>query len=132
MKKTRLLNSDISRAISEMGHTDRIAVVDAGFPIPANVRRIDLCLEKGTPNLLQTVDVVLSELEIQAAFLAEETRHQNLSIHDGILHKVGDARIHYVSHEAFKDLVRAQVAVVIRTGEASQYANVVLEAGVTF
>ena len=40
MKKQGILNSDISRVLSYMGHTDCIAVGDCGLPIPDEVERI--------------------------------------------------------------------------------------------
>ena len=40
MKKIGILNSEISRVISGLGHTDQIVVCDAGFPIPSHVERI--------------------------------------------------------------------------------------------
>ena len=37
MKKQGILNSDISRVLSYMGHTDCIAVGDCGLPIPDGI-----------------------------------------------------------------------------------------------
>ena len=34
MKRHGILNSDISRVLSYMGHTDRICIGDFGLPIP--------------------------------------------------------------------------------------------------
>ena len=42
MKKNGILNSDISRVLSYMGHTDQIAVGDCGLPIPEETERIEL------------------------------------------------------------------------------------------
>ncbi|MBS6044011.1 MAG: D-ribose pyranase, partial [Clostridium baratii] len=46
MRKTKLLNSQISSVISEMGHTDTLAIGDCGLPIPKDVKRIDLAIIK--------------------------------------------------------------------------------------
>lgn len=42
MKKSVLINSEISSIISKMGHTDMLTICDSGLPIPKNVERIDL------------------------------------------------------------------------------------------
>ena len=42
MKKKGILNSDISRVLSYMGHTDRICIGDCGLPIPEETERIEL------------------------------------------------------------------------------------------
>ncbi|VTR19923.1 D-ribose pyranase [Serratia fonticola] len=34
MKKGVLLNSDVSAVVSRLGHTDQIAICDAGLPDP--------------------------------------------------------------------------------------------------
>ena len=52
MKKSGILNADISRVLSYMGHTDTIAVGDCGLPIPEETERIDLALVKGTPSFM--------------------------------------------------------------------------------
>ena len=41
MRKTVLLNSNISSVISRMGHTDMLTVGDCGLPIPDGVERIE-------------------------------------------------------------------------------------------
>ena len=40
MKKQGILNSDISRVLSYMGHTDTICIGDCGLPIPDAVKLI--------------------------------------------------------------------------------------------
>ena len=45
MKKNGILNSDISRVLSYMGHTDQIAVGDCGLPIPEETERIHRRIE---------------------------------------------------------------------------------------
>ena len=42
MKRHGILNSDISRVLSYMGHTDCICIGDCGLPIPDETERIDL------------------------------------------------------------------------------------------
>ena len=42
MKRQGILNSDISRVLSYMGHTDTICIGDCGLPIPDETERIDL------------------------------------------------------------------------------------------
>ena len=42
MKRNGIINADISRVMSYMGHTDTIAVGDCGLPIPDETERIDL------------------------------------------------------------------------------------------
>jgi D-ribose pyranase len=53
------------------------------------------------------------------------------SILEETLGLLGDADSEYVSHEKFKELTKKAKA-VIRTGETTPYANIILHAGVIF
>lgn len=53
MKRNGIINADISRVLSYMGHTDTLAVGDCGLPIPDEAERIRLIagedVEKSLP-----------------------------------------------------------------------------------
>ena len=72
MKKIGILNSEISRVISELGHMDTIVIADAGLPIPPHVKRIDLALKQGVPSFIETVEIVLQEMCVENAYVAKE------------------------------------------------------------
>ena len=132
MKKNMLLNSNISSAISKMGHTDGIAIADCGLPIRGNVERIDLALTKNIPTFLQTLDAVLSELCVEKIVLAEEIKTVSPAMLSEILKRFNDdVKVVFVSHEELKKTTEKCVAVV-RTGECTPFANVILYSGVTF
>jgi len=139
MKKGTLLNSDISSVISRLGHTDSIVIGDAGLPIPQGPQRIDLALTHGIPTFLQVTQAVTSEMQVESAIIAEEIKQHNPQLHSELLalldllqqHQGNSISISYVSHEQFKHQTQRSQA-VIRSGECSPYANVILIAGVTF
>ena len=132
MRKTVLLNSGISSVISRMGHTDTLTVGDCGLPIPQNVERIDLALKLGVPGFLETLDTILEELCVERVILADEIRTASPEMHSAILSRFsGRIAVEYVPHEELKKLTAASRAVV-RTGECTPYANVILCSGVTF
>lgn len=131
MKKIGTLNQPISEVIAGMGHGDMLVIGDAGLPIPPNVRRIDLALTAGVPAFLQTLEVILSELQVEAAIVAKETVAVSPVIFNGIQAAIKAIPSSMVSHEDFKLLTKQAVAVV-RTGECTPYANIILKAGVTF
>ena len=132
MRKTVLLNSNISSVISRMGHTDMLTVGDCGLPIPDGVERIDLALKKGVPSFLDTLAVVLTELCVEKVVMATEIKEVSPALHEQILSMLSDTvTVEYVPHEQFKLKTRACKAVV-RTGECTSYANIILYSGVTF
>lgn len=139
MKKGTLLNAPLSAAIATMGHTDGLLICDAGYPILPDAARIDLALTAGVPSFLQVLDVVNSELCVERALLATEIRERNPALHEAILtrlHALETAQgnritLDYTPHESFKQEGKNARAVV-RSGECTPYANIILYAGVTF
>lgn len=131
MKKIGILNGDISEIIAKMGHTDMLAIADSGLPIPENVRRIDISLIKNIPSFIDTLKAILLELNIEEVIIAKETKEKSPHIYDEIMKCVGDVKIIYVSHEEFKQYIKNCKA-VIRTGEQTPYANIILKSGVIF
>ncbi|MFU9138152.1 MULTISPECIES: D-ribose pyranase [unclassified Erwinia] len=139
MKKGTLLNSEISALVSRLGHTDSLVIGDAGLPIPAGPQRVDLALTQGIPSFLQVVKAVTDEMQVESVIIAEEIKSHNpqlLSELSALLdllqqHQGNTIAISYVSHQQFKQQTQRSQA-VIRSGECSPYANIILCAGVTF
>ena len=135
MKRTRLLNSELSYEISRIGHTASITLCDAGLPIPSGVKRIDLAIERGYPSFLNSLDVLLSEMMVEEIVVASEIHEHNSETFEGMMdvfrrHDVKPV-VTEVSHEEFKRLTR-ESEVIVRTGECTPYANVILKSGVVF
>lgn len=131
MKKIGLLNQPLSAVIAGLGHTDTLVIADAGLPIPAETQRIDLALAEGLPAFLDTLDVVLKEMQVERAIVAEEMLDASPDIYRGIEELLGDVPVETVTHLIFKEQTRSARAVV-RTGEFTPYANIILVAGVVF
>ena len=133
MKRNGILNSDISRVLSYMGHTDRIAIGDCGLPIPEEVERIDLSLTFGEPKFLRVRELVLADMKVEKIVLAEEIKEQNPTVLQGIeaLLAGQNVEVEFVPHTEFKAQT-ADCRAVIRTGETTPYANIILQSGCIF
>ncbi|MGL4453305.1 MAG: D-ribose pyranase [Sarcina sp.] len=135
MKKGKLLNSELSYEIAKIGHTSHITLCDAGLPFPKGVKRIDLAIEAGYPSFIKTLDTILSEMMVEEIILASEIKTINPKVYNEILEtfqKNGmNPKIVEVSHTEFKEITRESEAIV-RTGECTPYANIILKSGVVF
>jgi len=131
MKKTGLLNQPLSAAIAGLGHTDSLVIADAGLPIPPETERIDLAVTGGIPAFMDVLQAVLGEMQVERAVIASEMAERSPQMHAAILQALGDLPYEAIPHEAFKAQTRAARAVV-RTGEFTPYANIILFAGVVF
>lgn len=133
MKRNGILNSDISRVLSYMGHTDWIAIGDCGLPIPDEVERIDLALTFGEPGFMRTLEIVAGDMKVEKIILAEEIKEQNPEVLNQVEEYFSgqSVEVEFVSHVELKARTHDCKA-VIRTGETTPYANIILQSGCIF
>ena len=131
MKKTGIINSEISAVVANMGHMDWLSIGDAGMPVPFGTKKIDLALDKELPSFIDVLKNVLKEMKVQKIYLAEEIKDQNPDQLAAIKELLPDVEVAFVPHSQLKkDLAKTHA--FIRTGEMTPYSNIILESGVTF
>ena len=137
MKRNGILNSKISKVLSDMGHTDRICIGDCGLPIPKGPEKIDLALRLGQPSFMEVLREVKKDMKIEKIILAEEMKEKNPEQLKEVLtffleSEDDDAQeTVFVSHEELKKL-SADCRAVIRTGETTPYSNIILQSACLF
>ncbi len=131
MKRTTLLHAELSDVIARLGHGDLLVIGDAGLPIPDGPRRIDLAVSANVPRFREVLAAVLAEMQVEGAVIADELAPANPAVHSELRRQLGDTPVSTLTHEQFKAATRGARAIV-RTGEFSPYANVILRAGVVF
>ena len=130
MKRTPLLHAELSHVIASLGHGDMLVIGDAGLPIPQGPRRIDLALTAGVPRIAEVLRAVLAEMQVERSVLAEEALGAGRALPAWYAQQLALAP-ETVPHEAFKRL-SAQARAIVRSGECTPYANVILVSGVVF
>lgn len=137
MKRQGILNSDISRVLSYMGHTDTICIGDCGLPIPDETERIDLAVRFGQPSFMEVLREVGADMKIEKIVLAEEIKSQNPEVLQEIEQFFAEnetdfkPKVEFVLHSDLKQMTKTCKA-VIRTGETTPYANIILQSGCIF
>ena len=135
MKKAGIINADISRVLSYMGHTDRIAIGDCGLPIPEETERIDLALRLGTPRFMEVLEAVLDDMVIEKVVMAEEIKENNpillAEIQNLLKERELQVPVEFISHAQLKEETKSCRA-VIRYGENTPYANIILQSACIF
>ena len=130
MKKTGILNSQLIQHIASLGHTDTFLIGDAGMPVPDGVPIVDLVLTLGIPTFEQVLRAVLTETVVETGIIAEEAAGKNPKAVT-LIHTLIDAPIKEIPHADLKIATRT-CKFAIRTGEATPYANIILQSGVSF
>lgn len=131
MKKDRILNPNILSEIAALGHTEYLCIADCGLPIPKGVKTVDVSVKAGIPKFMELLEAVNEELVIESFILASEIDSINPKLMKDIESTLKGLPAKKVSHEEFKKLVE-KAKCVIRTGETSSYANILLIGGVNF
>lgn len=131
MKKIGVLNRELSEVIARMGHNDMLVVGDAGLPIPACTQRIDLAISKNLPGFIDTVRAISIELKVDRILIAKETSEISPQIEKELMSIFNEAEVDHITHEELK-ILSAEAVAIVRTGEFTPYANVILVSGVVF
>ena len=127
MRRGGILHPELSAHLARLGHTDTFVIGDAGLPVPPGVARVDLAVVLGVPGFAEVLDAVLAEVEVEGAVIAAEASGSPAGA-------LLDARLpgaETVPHEEFKQLT-GHARFVVRTGETTPYANVIVRCGVPF
>jgi D-ribose pyranase len=129
VKRAGILNRRLAGALAGLGHGDGVLVCDVGMPVPDGPHLVDLAFRAGVPSFTEVLDGLLAELVVEGATAATEVRSANPEAASLL-----DARLpalDLVPHERLKEL-SAGARLIVRTGEARPYANVLLRCGVFF
>ncbi|QNE73773.1 D-ribose pyranase [Streptomyces finlayi] len=129
MKRSGILNRHLSGGLAELGHGDGVLICDVGMSIPRGPRVVDLAFRAGTPSFAEVLDGLLAELVVEGATAAHEVREANPGAARLLEERFRD--LAFVPHEELKAL-SAGARLVVRSGEARPYANVLLRCGVFF
>ena len=133
MKRSTILNRDLSYLVASLGHLDEIVVSDASFPVPSNAAIIDLALMPGVPSVFDALHALSSELMIEKMITCAEKPEA--------FEKLFEAeRAHWqteqgkeisadiLNYDAFK--VRSEKAkAIIRTGTLKPHSSIILISG---
>lgn len=131
MKKDGILNARLVSEIAAIGHTEYLVIADAGLPIPKEVTVIDLSVVPGIPAFYQILTAIDDELVSEAYIVADEMLEKNPALYEATREKMVGRKEERVPHETFKQLI-ATAKAVVRTGETTPFANLILVAGVNF
>ena len=128
MKREGIINARLAGSLAGLGHTDHVVVCDAGLPLPPGPEVVDLAFRYGVPSFESVLSGMLEELVVEGATAAEEIERNPRSF-ALLTRSLPDLGL--VPHEQLKRMV-AGAKLVVRTGEATPYSNVILRCGVPF
>ncbi|MBM7023891.1 MULTISPECIES: D-ribose pyranase [Treponema] len=129
MKKGRILNIQLNKAIASLGHLDWIIISDAGLPVDREEQRIDLAIEAGKPEIAEILELVTSDLIYERCIVAKEQEEYNPLHFANVKKIITRCKVETIPHEALLEY-KKKAKYIIRTGGFEPWGNVVLCCGV--
>lgn len=125
MKKSGILNADLSGELTRLRHLDSLVICDAGFPIPKGAKTVDVSLIAGIPTFLQTLKAILNELIFEEYYIFNFMELANKEYFDETTVLLSPLKSNQVSMDEFRELAM-DAKLFIRTGELRPASNILL------
>ena len=127
MLKTGILNPGINSLLSRVRHTNTLVISDRGFPFWPQLETIDISLVDDIPRVLDVLRAIKDNFSVGRVYAAAEFLSANTpDITDQLDQELLGIPITYEPHIEFKLRVPNAIG-LIRTGDTTQYANLILE-----
>ena len=128
IKNGGLLNPAILSLVARVRHTNLLVIADRGFPFWPTIETVDISLVDDIPAVLDVLRAVRSIATFGRAFMAEEFKRENTeAVQKRFAEALAGIPCAFEPHaEVFKKRVPGAIG-LIRTGDTTQYANMILE-----
>ncbi|MFC5862433.1 RbsD/FucU family protein [Acidicapsa dinghuensis] len=122
-----ILNPAINSLLSRVRHTNTLIIADRGFPFWPQIETVDISLVDDIPRVLDVLTAIRSNFVFGRVFAAQQFVEVNTpqtvgALEDALL----GVPITFEPHVEFKKRVPSAIG-LIRTGDTTQYANLILE-----
>jgi len=129
MLNTGILNPRILSLLARVRHTNALVIADRGFPFWPQIETVDISLMDDLPTVLQTLAAVRRNFHATQAYMAREFQKNNSAATRAAFAKgLAGIPTKFEAHVQFKKRVPNAIG-LIRTGDTTQYANVILISG---
>lgn len=127
MIKQGILNPQINSFISRVRHTNTLVIADRGFPFWSQIETVDISLVDDVPTVLDVLRAIRGNFVVGRAWMAREfIKANDAKTRSGFARALHGIPVKYEPHARFKLRVPNAVG-LIRTGDTTQYANIILE-----
>jgi D-ribose pyranase len=129
MLKTGILNPQINSLLARVRHTNMLVIADRGFPSWPMIETVDIALIDDIPTVLQVLAAIRPNFDISHVYMAEEFRTENSrKTQAQFAQTASGIPVSFEPHVEFKKRVPQAIG-LIRTGDTTQYANMILVSG---
>ena len=127
MLKTGILNPQLNSLLSRVRHTNTLVIADRGFPFWPTIETVDISLVDDVPTVVEVLRALRPNFQAGKAWMAREFLEHNDGKTRAMFGRALDGiQMIHEPHAKFKRRVPFAIG-LIRTGDTTQYANVILE-----
>ena len=129
MINSGILNPQILSLLARVRHTNALVIADRGFPFWPQIETVDISVVDDLPTVLQVLAAIRGNFNATQAFMAREFQKNNSAATRAAFAKsLAGVPVKFEPHVQFKKRVPGAIG-LIRTGDTTQYANVILISG---
>ena len=129
MINSGILNPRILSLLARVRHTNALVIADRGFPFWPQIETVDVSVVDDLPTVLQVLAAIRGNFNATQAFMAREFQKNNSAATRAAFEKgLAGVPTKFEPHVQFKKRVPGAIG-LIRTGDTTQYANVILISG---
>jgi D-ribose pyranase len=129
MIRNGILNPQINDLLARVRHTNLLVISDRGFPYWPMIETVDISLVDGIPTVLQVLNAIRPNFDICEIFMANEFKLENTpQVQQQFADAMQGIPLTFEAHIEMKKRVPNAIG-LIRTGDTTQYANLVLMSG---
>ncbi len=128
MLRTGILNPAVQSLLCRVRHTNTLVIADRGFPYFPQIETIDISLTDDIPTVLDILRAISGNFTMGRIHMAREFRERNEDAVVAAFRAVLGKDPELEPHAEFKRRVPQAIG-LIRSGDTTQYANVILESG---
>jgi D-ribose pyranase len=126
MLRTGILNPAIQSLLCRVRHTNTLVIADRGFPYFPQIETVDISLTDDIPTVLDVLRAISGNFITGCVHMAHEFHARNNDSVVAEFRAVLGKDAEFESHAELKRRVPHAIG-LIRTGDTTQYANVILE-----
>jgi len=129
--KRGIINPQISALLCRVRHTNMLVIADRAFPSWPTIETADISLTDGIPTVLQVLEAIKPNFDIIGIFMAKEFEKDNpREVRNLFAQATHGIPVTFEPHAHFKRRVPNAVG-LIRTGDSTPFANMILVSGRT-
>ncbi len=129
MLKSGILNPQINSLLACVRHTNLLVIADRGFPFWPEIETIDIALVDDVPTVRDVLRAIRPNFNIVEVVMAREFTLENTpEVQKQFADELAGLSITFEPHIELKKRVPQAIG-LIRTGDTTQYANMILISG---